>query len=100
MLGYSISALALIAAFAAINANAHVVPLKRCGSCGGLYGGYGGGYGGYGGFGFPFATSFTSDFDRNSNAANFNGFTLYANNVNADTASDNVHAFTNANVAA
>ncbi|KAJ1920003.1 hypothetical protein GGI09_004566 [Coemansia sp. S100] len=87
---------------------------KRCGSCGGYggcgcgcggYGGYGGygsygGYGGYGGYGYPFVSSFTSDFDRNSNRANFNENTLYANNVNANAASDNVHAFTNANVIA
>ncbi|KAJ2036167.1 hypothetical protein GGI03_001094 [Coemansia sp. RSA 2337] len=66
------------------------------------YGGYGGygGYGAYGGYGYPFVSSFTSDFDRNSNRANFNENTLYANNVNANAASDNIHAFTNANVIA
>ncbi|KAJ2454240.1 hypothetical protein GGF42_003647, partial [Coemansia sp. RSA 2424] len=36
-----------------------------CGGCGG-YGGYGG-YGGCGGCGFPFVSSFTNEFDRNSN---------------------------------
>ncbi|KAJ2004437.1 hypothetical protein H4R26_002507 [Coemansia thaxteri] len=100
MFGYSISALALTAVLAAASVNAHAVPVKRCGVCGGLYGGYGGLYGGYGGFGFPFASSFTSDFDRNTNRANFNDDTLYANNVNANAANDNVHAFTNANVVA
>ncbi|KAJ2878139.1 hypothetical protein H4R27_005938 [Coemansia aciculifera] len=73
-----------------------------CGGYGGGFGGYGGigGIGGYGGYGFPFVSSFTSDFDRNSNRANFNENTLYANNVNANAASDNVHAFNNANIIA
>ncbi|KAJ2645219.1 hypothetical protein GGF44_000095 [Coemansia sp. RSA 1694] len=71
----------------------------RCGGCGGCgsCGRYGG-YGGYGGYGFPFVSSFTNEFDRNSNHANYNENTLYANNVNTNAASDNVHAFTNANV--
>ncbi|KAJ2332586.1 hypothetical protein GGI00_002720 [Coemansia sp. RSA 2681] len=69
-----------------------------CGGCGG-YGGYGG-YGGCGGCGFPFVSSFTNEFDRNSNRANFNENTLYANNVNANAASDNIHPFTNSNVIA
>ncbi|KAJ2323443.1 hypothetical protein GGH92_010910, partial [Coemansia sp. RSA 2673] len=51
-------------------------PLWRYGG----YGGYGGLYGGYGGFGFPFASSLTTDFDRNTNRANFNDNTLYVNN--------------------
>ncbi|KAJ2032748.1 hypothetical protein GGI13_003721 [Coemansia sp. RSA 455] len=77
---------------------------KRCG-CGG-YGGCGcGGYGGYGGYGYggygyPFVSSFTNGFDRCSSCANYNENTLYANNVHADAACDNVHAFTNANVIA
>ncbi|KAJ2462237.1 hypothetical protein GGI02_005508 [Coemansia sp. RSA 2322] len=103
MLGYSTSALALTAVLAAASVNAHAVPVKRCGGCGSLYGGYGGYgglYGGYGGFGFPFASSLTTDFDRNTNRANFNDDTLFVNNVNANTANDNVHAFTNANVVA
>ncbi|KAJ2487297.1 hypothetical protein IWW37_005296 [Coemansia sp. RSA 2050] len=57
-------------------------------------------YGGYGSFGFPFAVSFASDFDRNSNRAHFNENTFYANNVHANAANDNVHAFTNAAVIA
>ncbi|KAJ2886227.1 hypothetical protein H4R27_000798 [Coemansia aciculifera] len=97
-------------------AGSRAVLTKRCGGCGGCgswggcgcgsygggFGGYGGigGIGGYGGYGFPFASSFTNNFDRNSNRANFNENTLYANNVNANAASDNVHAFTNANVIA
>ncbi|KAJ2238885.1 hypothetical protein GGI13_008204 [Coemansia sp. RSA 455] len=63
------------------------------------YGAYGG-YGTYGRFGFPNVVSVTNDVNRNSNRANFNENTLYANNVNANAASDNVHAFTNANVIA
>ncbi|KAJ2458344.1 hypothetical protein GGF42_002129 [Coemansia sp. RSA 2424] len=72
-----------------------------CGGCGG-YGGYGvyGGYGGYGGYGFPFVSSFTNEFDRNSNRTSYNENTLYANNVNANAASANVHAFTNSNIIA
>ncbi|KAJ2810025.1 hypothetical protein FBU31_008080 [Coemansia sp. 'formosensis'] len=82
--------------------DSRAVLAKRCGSCG--YGGCGcgfggyGGYGGYGGFGFPFVSSFTNDFDRCSSRANFNDNTLYINNVNANAANDNVHAFNNANV--
>ncbi|KAJ2823368.1 hypothetical protein GGI24_003696 [Coemansia furcata] len=68
---------------------------KRCGGCGGY-----GGYGGYGGFGFPFVSSFTNDVDANSNFANFNENTLYTNNVNANAASNNIHAFNNANLIA
>ncbi|KAJ2014163.1 hypothetical protein GGI14_005007 [Coemansia sp. S680] len=89
-------------ALLAITADAHPQPqpqvhasgiiVKRCGGCGG--------YGAYGGYGYPFVSSFTSDFDRNSNRANFNENTLYVNNVNANAASDNVHAFTNANIIA
>ncbi|KAJ2461745.1 hypothetical protein GGI02_005626 [Coemansia sp. RSA 2322] len=100
MFGYSISALALTTVLATATANAHAALLKRCGGCSGLYGGYGGLYGGYGGFGFPFASSVTTDFDRNANRAHFNDDTLYVNNVNANVANDNVHAFTNANVVA
>ncbi|KAJ1998335.1 hypothetical protein H4R26_005499 [Coemansia thaxteri] len=114
MFGYSISALALTTVLATATANAHAALLKRCGGCSGLYGGYGGlyggysglyggyngQYGGYGGFGFPFASSVTTDFDRNANRAHFNDDTLYVNNVNANVANDNVHAFTNANVVA
>ncbi|KAJ2873587.1 hypothetical protein H4R27_006569 [Coemansia aciculifera] len=82
-------------------AHASGVFVKRWGGYGG-YGGYGGigGYGGYGGYGFPFVSSFTSDFDRNLNRANFNENTLYTNNINANAASDNVHAFTNSNLIA
>ncbi|KAJ2060339.1 hypothetical protein GGI17_003788 [Coemansia sp. S146] len=65
---------------------------KRWGGCGGC--------GGYGGYGFPFVSSFTNDFGRCSSCANFNENTLYANNVNANAANDNVHAFTNANIIA
>ncbi|KAJ2698836.1 hypothetical protein H4218_003031 [Coemansia sp. IMI 209128] len=65
----------------------------------GMYGGYGS-YGGYGGFGFPFAASFTSDFDRNSNRAHFNENTFYSNNLHANAASDNVHSFNHANIIA
>ncbi|KAJ2824463.1 hypothetical protein GGI24_003400, partial [Coemansia furcata] len=98
----------------ATTCNAHPQPLlqahatgvfaKRCGGCGysdfGGYGGYGvlGGYGGYGGFGFPFVSSVTNDVDANANFANFNDNTLYTNNVNANAANENFHAFNNANV--
>ncbi|KAJ2034772.1 hypothetical protein GGI03_000774 [Coemansia sp. RSA 2337] len=106
MLARTISTLALATIYSAAAlpnqpAGTHAAPTKRCGVCGG-YGGYGayGGYGGYGGYGYPFVSSFTSDFDRNSNRANFNENTLYVNNVNANAASDNVHAFTNANIIA
>ncbi|KAJ2450957.1 hypothetical protein GGF42_004366 [Coemansia sp. RSA 2424] len=87
-------------------ADALVALPKRCSGCGyGKCGGCGccgryGGYGGYGGYGFPFISSFTNEFDRNSNRANYNENTLYASNVNANAASDNAHAFTNANVIA
>ncbi|KAJ1998882.1 hypothetical protein H4R26_005287 [Coemansia thaxteri] len=88
--------------------------LKRCGcgscgffggcsgfgGCGGLYRRQAGLYGRYGGFFFPFASSVTTDFDRNANRANFNDNTLYVNNVNANVANDNAHAFTKANVVA
>ncbi|KAJ1907130.1 hypothetical protein GGI09_007565 [Coemansia sp. S100] len=118
MFANTISTVSLLAfALLASTANAHPqhqpqahasgIFAKRCGGCGGYggYGGYGtyggyGGYGGYGSYGYPFVSSFTSDFDRNSNRANFNENTLYANNVNANAASDNVHAFTNANIIA
>ncbi|KAJ2460756.1 hypothetical protein GGF42_000639 [Coemansia sp. RSA 2424] len=113
MFARTISTLALAAAYVAATAlphqpsGTHSALPKRCGGCGGWggiggIGGYGvyGGYGGYGGYGLPFVSSFTSDFDRNTNRANFNENTLYANNVNANAASDNVHAFTNANVIA
>ncbi|KAJ2251947.1 hypothetical protein GGI13_003565 [Coemansia sp. RSA 455] len=118
MLARTISTFALatiysVAALPNQPAGTHAAPTKRCGRCGGYggygsYGGYGGyrgygaygGYGGYGGYGYPFVSSFTSDFDRNSNRANFNENTLYVNNVNANAASDNVHAFTNANIIA
>ncbi|KAJ2690924.1 hypothetical protein IWW39_000433 [Coemansia spiralis] len=115
MLTNTFSTISLLAfALLATTANAHPQPqpqehasgaiAKRwhgCGTCGG-YGGYGGfgGYGGYGGFGFPLAASFTNDFDRNSNYANFNENTFYSNNVNANAASDNVHSFNNANIIA
>ncbi|KAJ2060167.1 hypothetical protein GGI17_003944 [Coemansia sp. S146] len=108
MFANTISTVSLLTlALLATTANAHPQPqsqaqvhasgvfVKRWGGCGGC-----GGYGVYGGYGFPFVSSFTSDFDRNSNRANFNENTLYANNVNANAASDNVHAFTNANVIA
>ncbi|KAJ2838799.1 hypothetical protein FBU31_000836 [Coemansia sp. 'formosensis'] len=110
-------------ALLATTSNAHPQPLpqahatgvfsKRCGGCGyGGYGGYGeygviggysdlgglGGFGGYGGFGFPFVSSVTNDVDANANFANFNENTLYANNVNANAANENIHAFNNANV--
>ncbi|KAJ2439648.1 hypothetical protein GGF42_007889 [Coemansia sp. RSA 2424] len=117
MFARAISALALAAIYVAATAlphhptGTHAALPKRCGGCDGVgyggvgYGGVGGygvygGYGGYSGFGYPFVSSYTSDFDRNSNRANFNENTLYANNVNANAASDNVHAFTNANVIA
>ncbi|KAJ2834877.1 hypothetical protein GGI24_000164 [Coemansia furcata] len=102
-----ILAFALLAA----TANAHPQPqsqvhassaiVKRCGGCGG-YGGHGGygGYGGYGGFGFPFVASATNELDANANFANFNENTLYTNNVNANAANNNVHAFNNANIVA
>ncbi|KAJ2487210.1 hypothetical protein IWW37_005332 [Coemansia sp. RSA 2050] len=109
MFARTVSALALVAACLATAlpnqpAGAQPALAKRCGGCGG-YGGYGGcggygGYGGYGGFGFPFAASFTNDFDRNSNRACFNEDTLYANNVHANAACDSVHAFNNANIIA
>ncbi|KAJ2808278.1 hypothetical protein H4S07_003440, partial [Coemansia furcata] len=79
-------------------AGTQVALLKRCGGCGG-YGGFGG-YGGYGGFRFPFVSSLTNDVDANSNIDNFNENTLYTNNVNANAASDNIHAFNNANIIA
>ncbi|KAJ2747475.1 hypothetical protein GGI20_000464 [Coemansia sp. BCRC 34301] len=109
MFARTISALALSAVYAtAVTASplphhttcAHTALHRRYGGIGG-YGGFGGigGYGGYGGFGFfPFVSSFTSDFDLNSNRANYNEDTLYANRVNANAASDNIHAFTNANI--
>ncbi|KAJ2814068.1 hypothetical protein H4S07_000177 [Coemansia furcata] len=104
----SVLALAAIYSVAALPhqpAGTHIALSKRCGGCGG-YGGYGGcggygnfgGYGGYGGFGFPFVASATNEFDANSNRANFNENTLYANNVNANAASNNIHAFNNANI--
>ncbi|KAJ2834875.1 hypothetical protein GGI24_000162 [Coemansia furcata] len=110
----SVLALAAIYSVAALPhqpAGTQVALPKRCGGCGG-YGGYGGfggfggyggigvlgGYGGYGGFGFPFVASATNDFDANANRANFNENTLYTNNVNANAASNNIHAFNNANV--
>ncbi|KAJ2805438.1 hypothetical protein H4S07_004021, partial [Coemansia furcata] len=65
----------------------YVALSKRCGGCGG-----------YRGFGFPFVSSVTNDVDANANFANFNENTLYANNVNANAANKNVHAFNNANV--
>ncbi|KAJ2349758.1 hypothetical protein GGH91_000616 [Coemansia sp. RSA 2671] len=84
--------------------HAHVKRWDGYGMYGG-YGGYGGmggygGYGGYGGFGFPYAASFTNDFDRNSNYANFLENTFYSNNVNANAASDSVHSFNHANIIA
>ncbi|KAJ2340004.1 hypothetical protein GGH92_006461 [Coemansia sp. RSA 2673] len=113
MLARTISTLALttiysVAALPNQPAGTHAVPTKRCDGCGGygVYGGYRGygAYGGYGGYGryggYPFVSSFTSNFDLNSNCANFNKNTLYVNNVNANTASDNVHTFTNANIIA
>ncbi|KAJ2794180.1 hypothetical protein H4S07_006830 [Coemansia furcata] len=117
---FTVSLLAV--ALLATTCNAHPQPqpqahatsvfAKRCGGCGyggyrvlGGYGGIGvlggyGGYGGYGGFSFPFVSSVTNDVDANANFANFNENTLYANNVNANAASDNIHAFNNANVIA
>ncbi|KAJ2813809.1 hypothetical protein H4S07_000393 [Coemansia furcata] len=107
----------LTVALLATTGHAHPQPLpqahvtgvfaKRCGGCGyGSYGGYGvlggygglGGYSGYGGFGFPFVSSVTNDVDANANFANFNENTLYANNVDANAANENIHAFNNANV--
>ncbi|KAJ2506907.1 hypothetical protein IWW47_001357 [Coemansia sp. RSA 2052] len=89
-----------------VPADARAALPKRCSGCGyvgcggcGSCGGYGG-YGGCGGCGYPFVSSFTNEFDRNSNRANYNENTLYANNVNANAASDNIHAFTNSNVIA
>ncbi|KAJ2634586.1 hypothetical protein GGF44_003501 [Coemansia sp. RSA 1694] len=110
MFARTISTLALAAAYVAATAlphqpsGTHAALPKRCGGCGGWggiggIGGYGV-YGGYGGYSLPFVSSFTSDFDRNTNRAKFNENTLYANNANANAASDNVHAFTNANVIA
>ncbi|KAJ1876590.1 hypothetical protein LPJ57_004410 [Coemansia sp. RSA 486] len=52
------------------------------------------------GFGFPFASNFVNSFDANSFASNFNDDTLFAHNVNANVASDNVNAFNSANVIA
>ncbi|KAJ2745517.1 hypothetical protein GGI20_002121 [Coemansia sp. BCRC 34301] len=105
MFARTISALALTAIYAAAAtasalphqpAGANAALPKRCGSCGGY-----GGIGRFGGCGFfPFVSSFTNDFDRNSNRANFNENTLFTNNKCANAASDNVHAFTNANVIA
>ncbi|KAJ2094670.1 hypothetical protein GGI16_005465 [Coemansia sp. S142-1] len=98
----ALAAICSVAALPNQPAGTLAAPTKRCGGCGG-YGGYGGysGYGGYGGYGgYPFVSSFTSDFDRNSNRANFNENTLYVNNANANAASDNGHAFTNANIIA
>ncbi|KAJ2685310.1 hypothetical protein IWW39_004346 [Coemansia spiralis] len=97
MLARTFSALTLIAACSATAlpnqpAGTHSVLPKRCGGCGW--------YGGYGGLGFPVAASFTNDFDRNSNRANFNENTLYSNNVHANAASDNVHSLNNANILA
>ncbi|KAJ1656211.1 hypothetical protein GGF38_004620 [Coemansia sp. RSA 25] len=89
-----------------VPADARAALPKRCSGCGyvgcggcGSCGGYGG-YGGCGGCGYPFVSSFTNEFNRNSNRANYNENTLYANNVNANAASDNIHAFTNSNVIA
>ncbi|KAJ2247974.1 hypothetical protein GGI13_004837 [Coemansia sp. RSA 455] len=112
MLACTISTLALaticsVAALPNQPVGTHLALPKCCSGCGGYsrYGGYGayggyGTYGGYGGYGYPFVSSFTSDFDRNLNHANFNENMLHVNNVNANTASDNVHAFTNANIIA
>ncbi|KAJ2819802.1 hypothetical protein FBU31_005406 [Coemansia sp. 'formosensis'] len=102
----SVLALAAIYSVAALPhqpAGTHVALSKRCGGCGAYGGGYGsyggiGSYSGYGGFGFPLVASATNEFDANSNRANFNENTLYANNVNANAASNNIHAFNNANV--
>ncbi|KAJ2460933.1 hypothetical protein GGF42_000521 [Coemansia sp. RSA 2424] len=113
MFARTISTLALAAAYVAATvlphqpSGTHAALPKRCGGCGG-WGGYGGiggiggygVYGGYGGYGYPFVSSFINEFDRNSNRANFNENTLYANNINANAVSDNVHAFTNVNVIA
>ncbi|KAJ2729190.1 hypothetical protein H4S00_000596 [Coemansia sp. D1744] len=59
-----------------------------------------GGWGvGGSGFGFfPFATSFTNQFDANNNFAHFNDDTLYVNDKDATVANNNVHSFNNANV--
>ncbi|KAJ2834130.1 hypothetical protein GGI24_000543 [Coemansia furcata] len=95
----SVLALAAICSAAALPhqpAGTQVALPKRCGGCGG-YGGFGG-YSGYGGFGFPFVSSATNELDANTNCANFNENTLYANNVNANAASNNIHAFNNTNV--
>ncbi|KAJ2423344.1 hypothetical protein GGF41_003176 [Coemansia sp. RSA 2531] len=86
---FALTTICSVAALPNQPAGTHLVLPKHCSGCGG-----------YGGYGYPFVSSFTSDFDRNSNHANFNENTLYANNVNANAASDNVHAFTNANVIA
>ncbi|KAJ2454241.1 hypothetical protein GGF42_003648 [Coemansia sp. RSA 2424] len=86
-----------------VPADARAALPKRCSGCGyvgcGGCGGYSG-YGGCGGCGYPFVSSFTNEFDRNSNRANYNENTFYANNVNANAANDNIHAFTNSNVIA
>ncbi|KAJ2696762.1 hypothetical protein H4218_004393 [Coemansia sp. IMI 209128] len=100
MLARTFSALTFVAACSTTAlpnqpAGTHSVLSKRCGGCG-----WYGGYGGYGGYGFPIAASFTNDFDRNSNRANFNENALYSNNVHANAASDSVHAFNNANIIA
>ncbi|KAJ2828583.1 hypothetical protein FBU31_002886, partial [Coemansia sp. 'formosensis'] len=60
----------------------------RCGGCGG--------YSGFS-FGFTFVSSFTNDVDTNSNLSNLNKNALYANNVNTNATSNNVHALNNAN---
>ncbi|KAJ2082272.1 hypothetical protein H4R24_001718 [Coemansia sp. RSA 988] len=58
-------------------------------------------YSGFGyGIGFPFATSYTNAFNANSNFANFNDDTIYANNKDATTANNNVNQFNNANIIA
>ncbi|KAJ2657311.1 hypothetical protein IW148_005255 [Coemansia sp. RSA 1199] len=65
-------------------------------------GGWGVGGSGLGsGFGFfPFASSFTNQFDANNNFAHFNDDTLYINDKDATVANNNVHSFNNANVIA
>ncbi|KAJ2883404.1 hypothetical protein FB639_002179 [Coemansia asiatica] len=62
--------------------------------------GFGTGFGTGFGFGFPFASNFVNRFDANAFNSNFNDDTLFAHNVNANVASDNVNTFNSANVIA
>ncbi|KAJ2062941.1 hypothetical protein GGI17_002107 [Coemansia sp. S146] len=97
MLAHTISTLSLAAIYFVAAplyqlGGTHAALPKRCGGCGrwGGYSGYGE-IGRYGRYGLSFVASFTNDFDRSLNHANYNKNMFYVNNVNANAASDNVN---------